>query len=91
MLSSCGSVQQPQVIYKTKVVYKCDLPKLPNPPKPPKVNLYKVENQNKIYYCYDSDSATEVAKYLTVLLEYVKTCHLITQQGVSNGTDRFSR
>jgi len=90
LLSSCITTQpsQPKVVYKTKVVYKCDLPKLPNPPQPPQVNLYKVNLNNKVYYCYDSDSAYQVSQYLILLQNYLQSCRLITQQGVSNGNSR---
>jgi len=91
--SSCLTQPKPivKIVYRDRVKEVCHLPKLSPPPKSFPVNVFKVKLDNKIYYCYDSDSATIVSDYLIELYNYANTCYLILQGGYdgesnSNGT-----
>ena len=75
---SCTS--KPKVVYKEKIIYKTSCPNITFP-KQPKLNVYKIEYKNSIYYCFDKDDAKALSIYLLQIKDLKETYDILIKEG----------
>ena len=66
-----------KVVYRDRVIYKQSCPNL-SFPEFPKLNIYKVEYNSSIYYCFDVTSIKLLTEYLLQIKDLEKTYKTLT-------------